>query len=56
MIDLQQIKDYFPVQMRENAVWGKYMLKEYVQLLVLDFLSASAYTKKITFIGKDNFV
>jgi predicted nucleotidyltransferase component of viral defense system len=54
MIDLQQIKHYFPAQLRENAVFSKYMLKEYVQLLVLEFLSVSAYIKKITFIGGTN--
>ena len=30
------------------------MLKEYVQLLILDYLSASMYVKKITFIGGTN--
>jgi len=30
------------------------MLKEYVQLLILDFLSSSAYIKKIVFIGGTN--
>lgn len=37
--------------MRENAALQKYMLKEYVQLLVLDFLSVSAYVRQIAFIG-----
>jgi predicted nucleotidyltransferase component of viral defense system len=54
MIDLQQIKSYFPSELRENAVLRKYMLKEYVQLLILDFLSTSTYIKKITFIGGTN--
>jgi len=54
MIDLQQIKNYFSVELRENAAFQKYILKEYVQLLILDFLSTSAYIKKITFIGGTN--
>ena len=51
MIDLQQIKNYFPAPVRENPIYKKYMLKEYVQLLILDFLSSSAYVGKIAFIG-----
>jgi len=51
MIDLQQIKNYFPAGIRENPLFGKYMLKEYVQLLIMDFLSSSAYVGKIAFIG-----
>ena len=54
MIDLQQINNYFPVELRENTALRKYMLKEYVQLLILDFLSTSAYIKKIAFIGGTN--
>jgi predicted nucleotidyltransferase component of viral defense system len=54
MIDLQQIKNYFPADMRENPIFRKYMLKEYVQLLILDFLSSSAYLGKIAFIGGTN--
>jgi len=48
MIDLQQIKNYFPVEIRENSLFKKYMLKEYIQLLILDFLSSSAYIEKIS--------
>ena len=54
MIDLQHIKNYFPVDVQENPLFRKYMLKEYVQLLVLDFLSSSAYIRKIAFIGGTN--
>jgi len=54
MIDLQQIKNYFPVDVRENPIFRKYMLKEYVQLLILDFLSSSAHVGKIAFIGGTN--
>ena len=54
MIDLQQIKNYFPADVKENPIFKKYMLKEYVQLLILDFLSSLAYVEKITFIGGTN--
>jgi len=54
MIDLQQIKNYYPADVQENPIFRKYMLKEYVQLLILDFLSSSAYVEKIAFIGGTN--
>ena len=54
MIELKQIENYFPAGLREDTAFRKYMLKEYVQLLILDFLSTSAYIKKITFIGGTN--
>ena len=54
MIQLAQIKNYFPVGLRDNATFQKYMLKEYLQLLILDFLSTTPYIRKITFIGGTN--
>ena len=54
MIDLQFIKNYFPADIQENPIFRKYMLKEYIQLLILDFLSTSAYAGKIAFIGGTN--
>jgi predicted nucleotidyltransferase component of viral defense system len=54
MIDLHQIKQHFPADMQGNPIFGKYMLKEYVQLLILDFLSSSTYVEKIAFIGGTN--
>ena len=54
MIDLQQIKNYFPVEVRENPALLKYILKEYMQMLILDFLSVTTYIKKISFIGGTN--
>jgi len=54
MIDLQQIRPYFPADVQENPNFRKYMLKEYVQLMILDFLSSSAYVGKIAFIGGTN--
>ena len=54
MIQLEQIKGYFPAELQGNATYEKYMLKEYIQLMVLDFLSTSPYVKKISFIGGTN--
>jgi predicted nucleotidyltransferase component of viral defense system len=54
MINLDLIRNYFPADIRENASFQKYMLKEYLQLAMLDFLSTTPYTGKIIFIGGTN--
>jgi predicted nucleotidyltransferase component of viral defense system len=54
MINLELIRNYFPADVRENASFQKYMLKEYLQLTILDFLSTTPYTSKIIFIGGTN--
>ncbi|MEN8123435.1 MAG: nucleotidyl transferase AbiEii/AbiGii toxin family protein [Bacteroidota bacterium] len=54
MIEIDLIKKYFPQQIQENSVYYKYMIKEYIQLLILDYLSSSSYVKKLTFIGGTN--
>ncbi len=54
MIQIEQIKNFFPIQIRENSILEKYILKEYLQLMILDFLSTTVYIKKIIFIGGTN--
>lgn len=51
MIQIEQLGNYFPAQIRENAVFRKYMLKEYLQLMILDYLSSTPYIRKMSFIG-----
>lgn len=51
MMQLELIKNFFPPGIRENASFQKYMLKEYIQLLILDFLSSTPFIEKIAFIG-----
>jgi len=51
MIQLELIKSFFPGEVRENAAFQKYMLKEYIQLIILDFLSTTPYIRKLAFIG-----
>ena len=51
MIQLELIKNFFSPEIRENALFQKYMLKEYIQLQILDFLSTTPFVKKIAFIG-----
>ena len=45
MIDIDLIKSYFPLHIRENAQFNKDMLKEYIQLMILDFLSTTPYIR-----------
>ena len=54
MIELDHIKNYFPAETKSNAAFHKYMVKEYAQLLILEFLSTSAFLKKMVFIGGTN--
>lgn len=54
MIDLNYIHGFFPLPIARNAAMEKHMLKEYLQLMVLDFLSTSPYISKLVFIGDTN--
>ena len=54
MINLASIKAFYPAPLSTGAVFHKHLLKEYVQLLVLDYLSATPYARKLTFIGETN--
>ena len=51
MIQFDAIKNYFPVHLRDQTVFGKHLLKEYLQLLILDYISSTPYIRKLTFIG-----
>ena len=54
MINIDSIKNFFPVNLRENPLYYKYLLKEYLQLQILDHLSTTSYIRRITFIGGTN--
>jgi predicted nucleotidyltransferase component of viral defense system len=51
MIQTEQILNYFPPYLRDNPARRKYLLKEYIQLLVLDYLATTPYIRKLIFIG-----
>ena len=51
MISIDHIKSFFPDAMSGNAVFLKHMLKEYVQLLVLDYLATTRHARKVVLIG-----
>ncbi len=54
MLNTDQIANFFSQNLRENPIYSKYMLKEYLQLVILDFLSTTKYIRKIVFIGGTN--
>ncbi|MDE3213435.1 MAG: nucleotidyl transferase AbiEii/AbiGii toxin family protein, partial [Bacteroidota bacterium] len=47
-------KNFFPEAVCDHAVFYKYMLKEYIQLMILDYLSSTSYVEKVVFIGGTN--
>ncbi len=54
MLNIEQIQNYFPPQIRENPAHKKFIIKEYIQLMILNHLASSKFVKKITFIGGSN--
>jgi predicted nucleotidyltransferase component of viral defense system len=51
MINPEQLKHFFPAFLWEKPSHRKYIIKEYIQLLILDYLTTTKYIKKIVFIG-----
>jgi len=51
MIRIEDLKNFYPPLVRDNPMLSRYILKEYLQLLILDYLSATSWIKKITLIG-----
>jgi len=54
MIQLDQLKNFFPPYLREKPTYSKYIFKEYLQLLILDYLTTTPYIRNIVFIGGTN--
>ena len=54
MIELQYIRQFFPISVASNPNFDKQMLKEYLQLMILDHLSHTPFASKIAFIGGTN--
>ena len=54
MIRIEQIGNFFPAQIRGDSGFDKYMLKEYLQLMILDYLSSTPSVRKMAFIGETN--
>jgi predicted nucleotidyltransferase component of viral defense system len=54
MISIAAIRGYFTPEIRNNSLFARYILKEYLQLLILDYLSVTPFIRKITLIGGTN--
>ncbi|MEI6050332.1 MAG: nucleotidyl transferase AbiEii/AbiGii toxin family protein [Bacteroidota bacterium] len=54
MVDISMIKSFFPAQIRDNRLFEKRMIKEYIQLTILDYLSTTPFIRKLCFIGGTN--
>ena len=54
MIDIEYIRSFFPPSIARESRFDRYMLKEYLQLLILDHLAITPYINKVSFIGGTN--
>lgn len=54
MIDFAFIRSFFPPAIAGDNRFQRYMLKEYLQLLILDHLANSPYVGRFAFIGGTN--
>ena len=54
MIDLDYIRSFFPPTIARESRFDRYMLKEYLQLLIFDHLATTPYISKVSFIGGTN--
>jgi len=54
MIQVEQIRNFFPPLIRDNPAHQKYLVKEYIQLLILDYLATTSFIRKMAFIGGTN--
>jgi len=54
MIDLDFIRGFFPQAISSDSRFRRYMLKEYIQLLIMDWLANSQYAGRLSFIGGTN--
>ena len=54
MIDIEYIRSFFPPSIARESRFDRYMLKEYLQLLILDHLANTPYISKVSFIGGTN--
>ncbi len=53
MIDFEQIKKWFSANFQQKQ-YARFILREYLQFMILDFLANSKYVKNLCFIGGTN--
>lgn len=54
MINLDYILNFFASPLRENQNFARHMIKEYIQLMILDFIASTRHAGKLVFIGGTN--
>jgi len=54
MIDMDYIRGFFPPSISRERRFDRYMLKEYLQLLIMDHLANTPFFRKMSFIGGTN--
>jgi predicted nucleotidyltransferase component of viral defense system len=54
MITIETIRSFYPASIRENSLFDKAIVKEYLQLMILNYLSSTPYVRKLVFIGGTN--
>ncbi|MBP5501795.1 MAG: nucleotidyl transferase AbiEii/AbiGii toxin family protein [Bacteroidales bacterium] len=54
MIDLEYIRSFFSPTIANNKRFDRYMLKEYIQLMILDYITSTKYAENLSFIGGTN--
>jgi predicted nucleotidyltransferase component of viral defense system len=54
MIDIEALTAYYPQQIGGNIAYHKHILKEYVELLAVEYISQSEWAGKLAFIGGTN--
>lgn len=54
MIDLNYVSGFYPPVIARNPIFAKHIVKEYIQLMVLDYLSTTPFARKLVFIGGTN--
>ena len=48
---MDAIRSFYPESMKGRSVFQKHLLKEYVQLIVLEYLATTQHVRKLAFIG-----
>ena len=51
---MEYIRGFYPPYISQNAGMQKHILKEYVELLALEWIARSPYAAKLVFIGGTN--
>ncbi len=51
MIDIEHIRNFFPSSIRDNPGFSRFMLKEYIQCQMLEYISHTKYVTQLSFIG-----